>query len=369
MSKEKFTMDELDVIGTAPAMFPGMPGTPIYNRPISIKENRDLLFSGQRPMWIPSSSDLKMFCPAIIPDNVARGFIVEANRPDPGTFGGKDFFGVEWEFVPEVNGSMVRPGKPFLENIEDWEEKIVFPDLSQYDWEGCAQRNKDYLEGNLIQLWIMNGMFERLISFMEFEGAAMALIDEDQQEYVHGLFSRLCDFYDELIGYYAKYFHPYSIHFHDDWGSQRAPFFSLDTCREMLVPYMKRVVESCHKRGILFDFHCCGQVELLVPAMIEYGADSWGGQPMNDRKMLVAKYGDRFVFGVPGPEISPEATDEQIEALADQFMADYASNGGRIIMNAATPRGGFSPEGMAAVQKFMNAVYIRSRLAYDAAKA
>ena len=38
-------------------------------------------------------------------------------------------------------------------------------------------------------------------------------------------------------------------------------------------------------------------------------------------------------------------------------------------MNAATPRGDFSPEGLAAVQKFMNAVYIRSRLAYDAAKA
>ena len=110
-------------------------------------------------------------------------------------------------------------------------------------------------------------------------------------------------------------------------------------------------------------------MELLVPAMIEYGADSWGGQPMNDRKMLVAKYGDRFVFGVPGPEISPEATDDRSRPWPTSSWPDYASNGGRIIMNAATPRGDFSPEGLAAVQKFMNAVYIRSRLAYDAAKA
>ena len=365
MSKEKFTMDELDIIGTAPSMFPGMPGAPIYNRPITAKENRDLLFSGKRPMWIPTTGDVKMFCPKIIPDNVARGFIIEAERADPSTYGGKDFFGIEWEYVPAVNGSMVRPGKPFLEDIEDWENIVKFPDLSQYDWEGSAKANAEFLEGGMVQLWIMNGMFERLISFMEFEGAAMALIDEDQQEYVHALFSRLCDFYDELIGYYAKYYKPYSIHFHDDWGSQRAPFFSLDTCREMLVPYMKRCVESCHKHGILFDFHCCGQVELLVPAMIEFGADSWGGQPMNDRKKLVREYGDKFVFGCPAPTIPDGATDEEIEALADQFMADYACNGGRIIMIPTMVRMGGGPAAFEAAQKFNNAVYIRSRKAYD----
>ncbi len=365
MSKEKFTMDELDVIGTAPSPFPGLPGAPIYNRPISARENRDLLFSGRRPMWIPSTSDVKMFAPSIIPDNVARGWVVQSERLDPSRFGGKDFFGVEWEFVPEVNGSMVRPGKPFLEDIEDWEEKIIFPDLSSYDWEGSAAANADYLKDSMPQVWVMNGMFERLISFMEFEGAAMALIDEDQQEYVHALFSRLCDFYDELLGYYARYFKPYCVHFHDDWGSQRAPFFSLDTCREMLVPYMHRVVESCHKYGILFDFHCCGQVELLVPAMIEFGADSWGGQPMNDRKMLVREYGDRFVFGVPAPEIPEGATDEEIEALADQFMTDYACNGGRIIMMPSMGRMGGGPAAFEAAQKFNNAVYIRSRKAYD----
>ena len=30
--------------------------------------------------------------------------------------------------------------------------------------------------------------------------------------------------------------------FHDDWGSQRAPFFSLDVCMEMVAAYLKQIV-------------------------------------------------------------------------------------------------------------------------------
>ena len=71
---------------------------------------------------------------------------------------------------------------------------------------------------------------------MEFESAAMALIDEDQQEYVHGLFSRLATFMTSSSATTPSTSTPTASHFHDDWGSQRAPFFSLDTCREMLVP-------------------------------------------------------------------------------------------------------------------------------------
>lgn len=363
MSKEKFTLDELDIIDSIPSPFPMLPPTPVYRLPISVRENRDLLFSGKRPMWLPSSADVRMFAPCIIPDNVARGFVMDTERLDPSEYGGKDFFGVEWEYVPEVHGSMVRPGKPFLEDIEEWTEKVVFPDLSAYDWEGSAKKNEEMLNSGLVQIWVMNGLFERLISFMDFEGAAMALIDEDQQDAVKALFDRLCDFYDELIGYYAKYYHPYSILFHDDWGSQRAPFFSLDTCLEMVAPYLKRVAASCHKHGIVMEFHCCGHVELLVPAMIEANVDCWAGQPMNDRKKLVALYGDKFVFGVPMPETSDDMSDEEIEAIADQFMADFCSNGGRVIPGrtpSLTRMGGFSND-----QRLRNALYIRARKAYD----
>ena len=57
--------------------------------------------------------------------------------------------------------------------------------------------------------------------------------------------------------------------------------------------------------------------------------------------------------------------DRIINWMADQFMADYACNGGRIIMIPTMGRMGGGPAAFEAAQKFNNAVYIRSRKAYD----
>ena len=196
---------------------------------------------------------------------------------------------------------MVKPGNPKLADICDWKKVITFPNLDDYDWEGSAVKNAPILEKNrdkFIETWIFNGLFERLISFLDFEGAALALLDEEQQEAVHELFDRLCILYDDLIGRLQKYYGVHFVTFHDDWGSQRAPFFSLETCREMIAPYLKRVVESCHKRGLYFNFHSCGKNEMLVPAMIEAGIDMWIPQTMNDFDMLVREYGDKLCLGL-----------------------------------------------------------------------
>jgi hypothetical protein len=39
-------------------------------------------------------------------------------------------FGIEWEYIPAAGGSMVRPGKPFLEDANEWKEKVVGPMLT-----------------------------------------------------------------------------------------------------------------------------------------------------------------------------------------------------------------------------------------------
>ena len=69
---------------------------------------------------------------------------------------------------------MVKPGNPLLEDVNDWKEKIVMPDIDSWDWAGSAAQNKEYLSnGNNNLFWLLNGCwFERLISFMDFEEAA-----------------------------------------------------------------------------------------------------------------------------------------------------------------------------------------------------
>jgi hypothetical protein len=91
-------------------------------------------------------------------------------------------FGIEWEYIAQVGGSMVRPGKPFIEDANELADKVVWPDIDKWDWEGCAKANVEYLsKPNFNICWFLNGWYERLISFMDFEGAVVAMIDEDQR--------------------------------------------------------------------------------------------------------------------------------------------------------------------------------------------
>ena len=320
MNRIPFDKKELIPIGTTPSLMPSQPVMPIYSTPITPKENYLMLMNGETPFWMPNSGDTQMFTP-MVADNIARGFVFEAEKLDLKLAGGPDMFGVEWTYVPTVGGSVVQPGNPKVKDLNHWEDYITFPKVAELmDWEACAKRNKEnyFKPEKALVATVLTGLFERLISFVDFEDAAYALVDEDQQDAVHRLFDKLCIFYDEYFMYYKKYFDVTTINFHDDWGSQRAPFFSLSTVREMLVPYLKRVVDSAHKYGMKLDLHSCGKNEMLVPAMIEAGVDSWSGQPMNDYYKLYELYGDKIVLGVPIRDLKEDMSDEELyKAIED----------------------------------------------------
>ena len=305
-----------------------------FKTPITPKENYRMVYERKVPLWLPIQGDSLMLTPRVDPDNVARCFCFEANPLKPEEMiGGPDKFGIEWVYVPMVNGSMVKPGNPTLEDVNDWKTVIKFPDIETWDWEGSKAANADHVSTNrFISATILTGFFERLISFMDFDNAALALIDEDQQDAIHELFDALADLYIKMIDKFIYCYGIDQLSFHDDWGSQRAPFFSLATVREMIVPYVKKVVDYCHSRGVFFDMHSCGKNELLVPAYIEAGCDSWSGQAMNDKAMLYEKYGDKIILGIesdlnytPGDTLPEGAADAAAKRFVSKYCANYAN--------------------------------------------
>ncbi len=338
MERIPFDPKELEVVGYCPAFNPFAPPLPIYNSPISRKENHWLLYKGETPLWMPHSFDSYLFMPECVPDNWCRGMVTSSKPTKPEMYGGKDMFGVEWEYVPQVGGSMVRPGKPYVEDLEHWEDYVPFPNLDEWDWAGCAETFKERLhDGRFVKVSLMSGMFERLISFVDMTDALIALVDEDQQEAVHRLFGKLCDLYDDMFARFKKYFDADGVWFHDDWGSQRSPFFSPSTVREMIAPYIKRVCDSAHKYGMIIDFHSCGHIEALVPIMIDCGVDSWNGQPMNDKLAVAKAYPGQIVVDALPEKMSIECSEDEIRESVTKFVNDFKGLSAYCTMNYSSP--------------------------------
>ena len=337
MSLDHFTEDELQVTGT----LAGFMKPERYNTPITPRDNMLRLYEGKTPMWIPSpweAASIKVDCD---PENVARS-----------PSGGVDGYGVEWIFVKTAGGAMVKPGNPKVPDISEWEKYITVPDPETWDWAGAYEKQKDALADPTLFTTVTFGscLFERLIAVMDFENAAMALVDDDQKEGVHRFLRAVTDYRKKYYTLVKKWFDPDGVNFNDDWGSQRAEFFSRETAAEMLVPYVKESVQCAHELGMYVDLHCCGFVEGFVPFFIEEGFDTWGGQPLNDKPKLKKLYPDSLVFTHQIDE-RPDASDEEIDAAVAKFMEEFGYDNRGFY-------GGFDP-------RYRRKVYEASRKNYD----
>ena len=292
--------------------------------PITPKENWLRAIHREKPLWMPTYDEVQTFVPDVIPDNVVRGMIFEKNTRFPDQ-GGLDMFGIEWEYVPAVHGAMEKPGPRLFDDVNEWKEKVVFPDVDSWDWEGSAKRNEGWFDPNrIVQCWMYTNFFERLISFMGFEDALLAMIDEDQRDALVELMDKLADLDIEIIDHLTRYYPIDALYFHDDWGSQASTLFSYDACHDVLLPPLKKVVDFAHSKGLYFEMHSCGKIQPFAPILIEAGVDVWCGQPMNDKFALREKYGDKLLIGINPPE-SDVATangfaDEILEKVKDDFQ-------------------------------------------------
>ena len=167
----------------------------------------------------------------------------------------------------------------------------------------------------------------------------MDLIDEDCQEYVHKLFSKLADLYIEIIHRLHKYFNVEIVEVHDDWGNQRSLMFSVDTHREMVMPYMQRIADAAHAEGVFIEQHSCGKIEALIPNIIESRVDTWRGQTsVIDKKWIVDNYGDQFRFGV---EVRADngMEPEEVMDFAKNILKDYHGKDVWVVLHSNLPGG------------------------------
>lgn len=334
-NRPAFDPSELQVIGGAPSsvacpMFPGeQPPEPLFNRPITPRENLRLAFSGQKPYWIPQTGwafcDVRNFRPRQIADNYATHLIFDGGDfIEYDSMTKRGWFGLDWVYVPVAGGATVKPGTPLIEDMNDWEKIIQWPDLDAVNWQEMAEMNKQWLDTpQSRELGMLDGFWERLISLMDVSGAAMALIDEDQQDAVHAFFDKYADFQIDYIRRVKQVCDIDGVLIHDDWGTQNGPFFSLETAREMFLPYLKRIVDYLHSEGMYYEQHSCGNCTKLAPVYVEAGVDVWNPQPMNDfDALLKLTKGTKLHIAMPDA-VAPDAPEEEARQAARDWFARY----------------------------------------------
>jgi hypothetical protein len=312
-----YVPNELRVIDTLPAFFG--PGNPLRDTPVTPRENISALFFEKHPYWMPLPGDSAMILPPLYNNQLGRG----------GPGGTTDVFGIQWEWVESAGGSMVRPGKPLLQNANEWKDKIKMPDIDTWDWAAEAEKTK--LDTRVsTQMTVLNGFcFERLVSLMEFAPAAMAIIDDEQIDAIKALFAELTDLGCKLVDKFCTYWPGLDgFNIHDDWAAQRAPFFSMEVAR-MIVPYMKELNDHIHAKGRYVTLHSCGHGEARVQCFIDAGFDAWDPQIMNDTARLWEYFGDKICISVVPEPFDPETTSDEKQRRRGREYAERFSMPGR----------------------------------------
>lgn len=252
-------------------------------------------------------------------------------RPEGGV-DGYDWFGVKWAIS---KGTLTPdPSIPYLlDDICEWKEKVVFPDLENWDWEraaridGVAEIDR---ENKMFFLTCFNGLFERLHTLMGFEEALCALLTDPDE--VGAFLDRMVEYKCTLLTKVKEYYNPDVFCFQDDYGTQRGLFFSPEVWRELFKPRLRKIVEHGHGLGIRMELHSCGLIQDIIPDVCEIGFDSLQCMGINDIPRLkkltgnkmsygykpdVQKYFSMFHSGVSLEEIKKEVHEEIMSVAMD----------------------------------------------------
>jgi len=308
---------------------PGELEVPILDQPITPLENFKRAYTRTGPMWVPNSLtdfDTHMCQSLTTTSQIGADFGSREER----SF--KDWFGVEWVFVPIAGGPMLKPGTQFMDDITRWETDVKFPVLSDYNWEEYAadfMKNR-YDPTRVLHINIGQGCTERLVALLGGYTDAMIAMAEEP-EAVRAFLDKFADFTIEFFDLLYSLYPINMITYHDDWGTERDTFFSEAMMEEMVLEPTKRIVQHIKSKGVAFELHSCGCVGRFLPYMVDMGIDFLQLQRRaNDIPALKAKYGDKIGFntGLEGFERGTEVSREVLMNAIRNTVDIYGPNGG-----------------------------------------
>lgn len=123
-----------------------------------------------------------------------------------------------------------------------------------------------------------------------------------------------------------------------DWGSQQDLLMSPTTWEQMIRPGEQKEYDLIHSYGKDVWVHSCGNIERLIPSLIEMKLDVLN--PIQPEAMDIAKlkrdFGEQLTFwgGVSTQQTLPFGTPDEVKAEARRVRSLMSTDGGYIFAPA-----------------------------------
>ncbi len=299
------------------------------------KENYLRLGRGEMPEYVPfytmmgneylGEACVKTLAPAVF----SHGQFVD---------GGYDMWGVRYKADPLTGATLPEPNNFMLEDINDWEKILVFPDRhDDYDYERMYEHDlrESGIDRNQSAVMASPGLmpFQQLIAFMGFNEGLMATITDP--EAVSDMLNAMVDWIEPVMYKTVEYYKPDLWYILDDTCAKQVPFISLDTYQELFLPIYRRLAKPATDRGIPIQFHNCGKCEIFIQDMIDFGVRYWDpAQECNDLIKIKEQYKGKIClcggwdWDKHMPKTWPEFDEEELRQGVRDSIDKYGKDGG-----------------------------------------
>jgi len=285
--------------------------------PISERENLMLALDCRKPLWMPNfEGGSRIACDG---PGYITGFSYDGEIR-------KNIWGIEFRYSAAQLSAT--PQTPVLSDVTKWETELVFPKIAEI---GLEKQAEGFVRDENLALCthVDSACFEQFHMLEGFEQALVDLITEPAA--CRSLFEALVDFQLEVFKTQNELFGFDYILYHDDWGTARGPFFSVDLFRETILPPTIRLVKTIQDQGVKVFFHNCGLIDDFVPFLVDdIHAAGLQIQDVNDIGHIIRTYGDRITteYRRPGQHVlfAPDATAGRVRELARQVVDAFGAH-------------------------------------------
>lgn len=151
----------------------------------------------------------------------------------------------------------------------------------------------------------------------------------------------------------------------DDWGTQSAPFVSMEVFDSFFAPRYRALIDRYHEHGYHFILHSCGRITDLVERFIDLGVDVMNMQ--QPRAYPIEEIGRRyrgrmcFLTTVDIQSTLPAGVPEDIREEAHLLLDQWGTpSGGFVVFNYGDAAGIGAPESTAPImfEAFMERMWL-----------